>query len=115
MLGYCSKSLSQAYSVTKIEAMATETALVFASELGVRRVILEGDSMAVIKALRECDYPLTPSGLLLEDIKLFFQRFDTLLYSHTKREGNFVVHSLAKYDISIPDFLVWMEDVPPHI
>ena len=51
----------------------------------------------------------------LEDVKIFSQRFDTMLYSHTKREGNFIAHSLAKYAISIPDFLVWIEDVPPHI
>ena len=43
------------------------------------------------------------------------QRFDQLLYSHTKREGNHVAHSLAKYAIRIPDFLVWMEDIPPQL
>nr|XP_023927404.1 uncharacterized protein LOC112038782 [Quercus suber] len=115
VLGSCSKRLLQAYSATQIEAMAAATALAFASELGVRRAVLEGDSLAVIKALRECDYPFTPSGLLLEDISLCSHRFDTLLYSHTKREGNSVAHNLVRYAISIPDFLVWMEDVPPYI
>ena len=46
---------------------------------------------------------------------MFFQRFDTMLYSHTKREGNSVAHNLARYAISIPNFLVWMENIPPHI
>nr|XP_023876693.1 uncharacterized protein LOC111989131 [Quercus suber] len=115
VLGSCSKRLLQAYSPIEIETMAAATALAFASELGVRRAVLEGDSLAVIKALRECDYPFTPTGLLLEDVSLFSHSFDTLLYSHTKREGNSVAHNLAKYAISIPDFLVWMEDVPPHI
>ena len=77
--------------------------------------ILEGDSKVVIKALKEFDYPLTPSGLLLEDVRMFSQRFDTMLYSHTKREGNSIAHNLARYAISIPNFLVWMEDIPPHI
>ena len=26
-----------------------------------------------------------------------------------------MAHSLTRYAIGIPDFLVWMEDVPPHI
>ena len=43
------------------------------------------------------------------------QSFQKLLYSHTKREGNSVAYSLARYANSIPDFLVWMEDVPPCI
>ena len=43
------------------------------------------------------------------------QSFQKLLYSHTKREGNSVAHSLARYANNIPDFLVWVEDVPPCI
>ena len=115
VLGSCTKRLSQAYSAMETETMAAAIALVFASELGVRQANLEGDSMAVIKALKETEYPLSPSGLLLEDVRMFSQGFDTMLYSHTKREGNFVAHSLARHAISIIDFLVWIEDVPPHI
>ena len=36
-------------------------------------------------------------------------------YSHVKREGNKVAHSLARYSIYISDFLVWMETVPPPL
>ena len=71
--------------------------------------------MAVIKALKEFEYPLSPLGLLLEDVKMFSQRFDTMLYSQTKKEGNSVAHSLTKYVINMPDFLMWMKNVPPHI
>lgn len=31
------------------------------------------------------------------------------------RDGNQVVHSLTRYALGIPDFLVWIEDVPPLI
>ena len=71
VLGSCTKRLSQAYSATEIETMVATTALVFASELGVRQAILEGDSMVVIKALKEFEYPLSPLGLLLEDVRMF--------------------------------------------
>ena len=46
---------------------------------------------------------------------MYSQIFEIVLYSHSKREGNSVAHSLARYANSIPDFLVWMVDVPPHI
>ena len=115
VLGSCSKRLPQAYSAVEVEAMVTATTLIFANDIGVRRVILEGDSLAVIKALREGEQPLSPTGLLLEEVRMYSQRFETVLYSHSKREGNSVAHSLGRYVNSIPDFLVWMEDVPPHI
>ena len=115
VLGSCSKCLPQAYSAVEVEAMAVATTLIFANDIGVRRVILEGDSLAVIKALREGEQPLSPTGPLLEDVRMYSQRFETVLYSHSKREGNSVAHSLARYANSISDFLVWMEDVPPHI
>ena len=57
---------------------------------------------------------LVPYGLLLEDARFLSQHFDELRYSHTKREGNRLAHSLARYAVGIPDFLVWMEDVPPQ-
>ena len=94
VLGSCTKHLPQAYNA---------------------RVILEGDSLTVIKALREGEQLLSPTGLLLEDVRMFSQSFETLLYSYSKREGNSVAHGLARYSSSIPDFLVWMEDVPPRI
>ena len=115
VLGSCSKRLPQAYSAVEVEAMVTATTLIFANDIGVRRVILEGDSLAVIKALREGEQPLSPTGPLLEHVGMYSQRFETVLYSHSKREGNSVAHSLARYANSISDFLVWMEDVPPHI
>ena len=90
----------------EVEAMAAATALVLANDIGVRRVILEGDSLAVIKVLREGEQPLSPTSLLLENVRMLSQSFETVLYSHSKREGNLVVHSLARYASSIPDFLM---------
>ena len=92
VLGSCTKCLPQAYSAVEVEAMAAATALDFASEMGKRQAILEGDSLAVIKALIEVEQSLSPTGLLLEDVRLFSQRFEKLLYSHTKREGNFIFY-----------------------
>lgn len=112
VIASCSKVVHQVLGSSNIEAMAAAWALSFASNLGVRRVVLEGDSMAVITGLREVEKVLVPCGLLLEDAKILSQQFDELLYSHTKREGNSLAHSLARYAVGIPDFLIWMENVP---
>ena len=99
----------------EVEALAAATALALAEDLGMTRVILEGDSLVIIKALREEEQFLSPIGLLLEDVRMLSLSFQKLLYSHTKREGNSVTHNLARYTNSIPDFLVWMEDIPQCI
>ena len=44
--------------------------------------------------------------------------FFKLQYSHTRREWrecNSFAHNLVKYAIDISDFIIWMEDVPPHV
>ena len=63
-------------------------ALAFALEIGVKRAVLEGDSLNVIKGLMEEERLLVPMGLLIEDAKNLSRYFDELLYSHTKRECN---------------------------
>ena len=76
--------------------------------------VLEGDSLIVIKGLMEEERLLVQLGMLVEDAKNLSQRFDELLYSHTKRECNTLAHSMARYVVGIPDFLVWMEYIPPQ-
>ena len=63
-------------------------------------------------ALKNNSHYLSSFGLLIEDIICNASLFNQLFYSHVKREGNKVVHNLARYSISIFDFSVWMEIVP---
>ena len=67
------------------------------------------------KVLADDNCSLAPFGLLVEEAKVLSQHFDQLLYSHTKREGTAVAHSLAKYVIGILDFLAWIEDVSSQL
>ena len=63
-------------------------------------------------ALRNNSHYLSSIGLLIEDIICNASLFNQLFYSHVKREGNNVVHNLARHSISIFDFSVWMEIIP---
>ena len=58
---------------------------------------------------------LSPTGLLIEDMKRVANSYVRLLYSHVKKNGNRVAHNLAKNALHILDFQVWMEDVSSHI
>ena len=85
VLASYTKSLSQAYSAVEIESMTATMALSFAHYIGITQAILEGDSLAMIKALKEDVHSLAPTSLLIEDVRMLSQNFDELLYSHTKR------------------------------
>ena len=53
VLASCAKKIHQSFKVVEIEFMAATTALTFAKDLGFQRIILEGDSLEVIQALRD--------------------------------------------------------------
>ena len=92
--------------------MATSSALEFAAVLGFSQAILGTDPQVLSNALRNNSTYLSSFGLLIEDIKCNASLFNQLLYSQVKRQGNMIVHNLARHSISISEFLVWMETVP---
>ena len=112
MIASCSKLVHQELCSDDIEATAAGWALAFALEIRVKRTVLEGDSLNVIKCLMEEERLLVPMGLLIEDAKSLSHCFDELLYSHTKRECNALAHNLARYAVSTLNFVVWIENVP---
>ena len=107
-----SKKISQAFKSSEVEALAVVTALSFATKVGITEVVLEGDSMEVIQALIQPGSTLSSIGPWIDDSKVLANDFVQLQYSRIRRECNMLTHSLARYEIDIPDFLVWMENVP---
>ena len=106
------QQLEQAYQPMEVEAMAACKAVEFGSEIGVDCAIMKGDSEVIMKALRNNDNGLTPFAPLINDVSLFSSLFSELSYSHIRRDGNKVAHSLARLTLMTPGCTVWMEDVP---
>ena len=65
----------QAYKPVEIEAMATTRAIEFAREIGVDRIMVEGDSSTVTKALSTKNPALASYGLLIEDARVLEGNF----------------------------------------
>ena len=76
----------------------------FTTELGFTKAILDGDSMEVIQALIQTESTLSSIGPWIDHSKVLENDFVQLQYSHVRRECN--AHSLVRYAIDIPDFLV---------
>ena len=104
--------LEQAFQPLEVEAIAACRAVEFGSEIGVDCAIVEGDSEVLVKALRNTDNGLTPIAPLINDVSLFSSLYSELSYSHIKRDGNKVAHSLARLALITPGCTVWMKDVP---
>ena len=93
--------------------MAATRALEFALEIGITDAVMERDSLLVTQALVAHTNSLAPLGYLITDAKFLSNNFNKLHYSHVKREGNKIAHSLARHAKHIVNFVVWMEIVPP--
>ena len=84
-------------SVDKVDALAIVRALCFAQEVGFSSVILKGDSKRVIKSLRSEESFFASFGHLIEDVKVLTESFVDFTVSHVRRQGNSVVHKLARH------------------
>ena len=111
MASLCQK-ISLPQTVVELETLAATRAIEFSIELGFSKVILEGDSETLIKALQDNSLSLAPFGLLIRDAQEAANFFTCISYAHVGRNGNFVAHNLARYARHITGFFVWMEDVP---
>ena len=107
------QQLPQAYQAIEIEAMATSRAMEFGREITVAKVIVEGDSAIMVKALCSSDTSLASYGLLTKDTTIYSSLFLELTYSYTTRESNRIAHSLAKQAVFFLYSMVWIYNVPP--
>ena len=103
-----SQKISLPHTVVELETLAATRAIEFSIELGFSKVILEGDSETVIKALQDNSPSLAPFGLLIRDAQEAANFFTCISYAHVGRNGNFVAHNLARYARHITGFFVWM-------
>ena len=102
-------------SSNEVEALAAVQAITLAMDLNLPSFIVEGDSEVVISALRKEEESFSSFGHLLFSIKHYLAFCNCFSFSHTRRLGNSLAHSLAKYARTIDGFSMWMEDVPPQV
>ena len=115
VLASCSEKVSLPPSSDNFEALAAAEALLFAQELGLSSLILEGDSEFVIKVLRSEDESLASFGHLLESVKPIIDAFSSISFSHTHKLGNSIAHNLAKHARHARGLLVWSKGAPSHL
>ena len=94
-------------------ALACLRAVQFASEIGLTRVVFEGDSAAVIDALRQGSGEFTYYGNVLDDIRVHVSAFQFFDFNLVNRLCNSIAD--AKKASSVVGLQVWLGDLPTDI
>ena len=102
-------------SSDEVEALAAVRAITLAMDLNLPSFIVKGDSEVVISTLRKEEESFSSFGYLICSIKHYIAFCNCFSFSHTRRSGNSLAHSLAKLARTIDGFSLWMEDVPPQV
>ncbi|KAF5465485.1 hypothetical protein F2P56_015492, partial [Juglans regia] len=95
------------------EAFGALKAVQFGVELGLSQVVVvEGDSLQVINALRSEIEWCNSVSMYVSEAKMILQNFAKWEVSHIRRNGNAMAHLLAKEALSIHDDIVTMGVLP---
>ena len=93
-------------TVAQVEALAARRATEFALELGLNRVILEGDSEVICWGLQDHSPSLALHGHILQDVKCLAGAFQFVGFSQVRCLGNNVVHALARRAVREPNLTI---------
>ena len=114
-MGAMSKKISRPLEAIKAEAKAMEVGILFAWDLGLKNIVAEGDSLAVVQALKGSITPTISIQKVTEGISWWLKKFDNWKILHARRSNNTAAHSMAKKAKSILESIIWVEDSPPFI
>ncbi|KAK9020488.1 hypothetical protein V6N11_010512 [Hibiscus sabdariffa] len=103
------KNVADAFAA---EAYACRQAVSFAKDLGFWRVIIEGDSLTIIKKINSDRTDRSPISPIVHDIKVLSRDFRSISFTFVRREINNTTHVLARECRSCPTPCYWLEETP---
>ena len=89
-------------STEMVELLAACRALSLATDLGFRRLIVEGDSEVIINSIDCGNRTQSEYGHILQDITILCSFFSHVFFCHIKRLGNCLAHRLARLAVTSP-------------
>ena len=96
-----SKKIHFPLGAIEAKALAMESGILFALDLGMAEVILESDSWNVVKAVRRESFPPSSISGVISGIQRRIPGFRIFETSHVKRKGNVPSHLLAQHAKSL--------------
>ena len=97
------------------EASAARRAVVFAREMSLFNIIVEGDCLSVIQALKHNGLCPLLFGHIIDETKRLGIVLRSSMFQHVRRDKNRLAHRLVKKVVLSPDLKVWVEDLPKDV
>ncbi|KAK8546682.1 hypothetical protein V6N12_027456 [Hibiscus sabdariffa] len=97
------------------EVLACLQAIVFAKELGFRRIVVEGDSLSVIKKVNCNIADKSIIALIIHDIKEVARNLESVSFCFARREANNAAHVLARDGRFNGAPMYWIEEAPVNV
>jgi hypothetical protein len=79
----------------------------FSRGLGLQDIILEGDFLLVVQAVRDQGMNLIPYGRIVEDARLILPMLRSWMVFHVKREANMAAHCSVKFALNGTGERIW--------
>ncbi|KAK5784761.1 hypothetical protein PVK06_039291 [Gossypium arboreum] len=92
------------------EARACERAMVFAAEMGFMRVLLEGDSLTIIKKLNSDGEDRSVLGPIINSIHVMERQFENVSYLFVPRAVDRAAHALVMEGRHCMSPCIWFHD-----
>lgn len=99
------KRIDAPLGAVEAEAMAYKIGLIFAKDIGIQEVVIEGDSLILHRALSDESKPPSSVSTVVQEMQEMCGEFHKVEFSHIRRQGNRATHLLAKHAIGVFDFI----------
>ncbi|KAK8996593.1 hypothetical protein V6N11_081860 [Hibiscus sabdariffa] len=114
ILAACSNPHSHVADHFQAEALACLVAVTFAKDLDFTRVIIEGDSLTIIKKRASEAIDVSLVSPTVADIKEVAKVFQDAGFNFVHREANVAAHTLAQEGKMYNGPMYWIEEAPPR-
>ncbi|KAF5458623.1 hypothetical protein F2P56_022640 [Juglans regia] len=94
------------------EAMVALRAILLCKQIGISRVMLEGDALNVVKDINSEAKDWSSVGLIIQDIKAELQNLEYGSVDYISRNSNCMAHCLAKDALKLSQESITMEGIP---
>ena len=115
VLATLSEKVKGVQDAKAIEALAIRWVIRFAIETSFSCVIIESNSLSVIKAIQDNVESTCDVGYIIDDVKHLSMAMKSYEFHHTKREANQVAHTLVRKAIQFDTEMAWLEEIPPCV
>ncbi|XP_042972974.1 uncharacterized protein LOC122304774 [Carya illinoinensis] len=102
-------------TAVEVEALAILRGLQFCILLGIQNLVIESDSLLVVKEFNMQGSSQATFGNVVRDAKELMTRFGTCQVQHVIRSCNSTTHSLAKFGLSVQNISLWWGAYPDVI